>query len=101
MATLLTRNRIRRALVPLGVAFIDGCHDAEFVYHDTRKVLERSRPSSLILWHDFNPEVSHKFSWIREVCLGVERLIADKLVRGRILHLQDSWVGLYQVPATP
>jgi len=83
---------------PIDVAFVDGCHDAEFVYSDTRKVLARCRPGSLLLWHDFAPDLVEPYHWIREVCLGVERLFAEGFLRGKILHLQDSWVGLYKVP---
>ncbi len=83
---------------PIDVAFIDGCHDADFVYGDTRKILARSRPGTLVLWHDFAPDLAGVYGWILEVCLGVERLLREGLVRGRILHLQDSWVGLYRVP---
>jgi predicted O-methyltransferase YrrM len=80
------------------VAFIDGCHDADFVYNDTGLVLSHCGSGSLILWHDFNPELARVYHWIGEVCSGVERLYSDGLVRGRILHLRDSWVGLYRVP---
>lgn len=83
---------------PIDVAFIDGCHDADFVYHDTKKVLKRCRPGSLVIWHDFNPELARVYGWIKDVCTGVERLYADRLLTGRILHLQDSWTGLYVVP---
>ncbi|QWV99035.1 class I SAM-dependent methyltransferase [Geomonas nitrogeniifigens] len=83
---------------PIDVAFIDGCHDADFVYHDTRKVLKRCRPGSIVIWHDFNPELAKVYGWINDVCTGVERLYADRLLTGRILHLQDSWTGLYLVP---
>lgn len=83
---------------PIDVVFVDGCHDADFVYNDTRKVLKRCRPGSIIMWHDFNPELARVYHWISDVCEGVERLYAEKLIEGRILHLQDSWVGLYQVP---
>jgi len=87
---------------PIDVAFIDGCHDAEFVFNDTRKVLGACKPGSLVLWHDFNPELVRVYPWIREVCLGLERLYEAGLLHGRILHLQDSWVGLYRVqPAGP
>lgn len=84
---------------PIDVAFIDGCHDADFVYGDTKKVLEKSRPGSIVLWHDFSPGLAHVYGWIMEVCLGVERLYRDRLLRGKLLHLQDSWVGLYRVPS--
>lgn len=82
----------------IDVAFIDGCHDAEFVYSDTRKILKKCRPGSLILWHDFAPELAKVYSWIDEVCQGVERLYAEGIISGKILHLQDSWVGLYKIP---
>jgi predicted O-methyltransferase YrrM len=83
---------------PIDVALIDGCHDTEFVYGDTRKVLARCREGSLILWHDFHPGLRRVYPWIASVCRGVERLYQEGLLRGNILHLQDSWVGLYRVP---
>jgi hypothetical protein len=83
---------------PIDVALIDGCHDADFVYGDTRKVLAHSRPGSLILWHDFHPGLRRAHPWIASVCSGIERLYREGLLRGPILHLQDSWVGLYRVP---
>lgn len=83
---------------PIDVAFIDGCHDADFVYNDTRKVLKKCRPGSIIMWHDFNPDLLAVYDWIADVCRGVERLYAEGLIREKILHLQDSWVGLYVVP---
>ncbi len=82
---------------PIDVAFIDGCHDADFVYHDTRKVLARSRPGTIILWHDFCPPLARAHDWIEQVCIGIDRLLCRRLLRGRILHLQDSWIGLYRV----
>jgi len=83
---------------PIDVAFIDGCHDADFVYSDTKKVLHQCRSGSLLMWHDFNPTLSPVYHWINDVCDGVERLFAEGLLKGRILQLQDSWVGLYRVP---
>jgi predicted O-methyltransferase YrrM len=83
---------------PIDVAFIDGCHDADFVYNDTRKVLAHMRSGSFVLWHDFHPGLVEQYDWIRAVCLGVERLYDEKVIDGRILHLRDSWVGLYRVP---
>ncbi|MDF1579413.1 MAG: class I SAM-dependent methyltransferase [Desulfuromonadales bacterium] len=83
---------------PIDIAFVDGCHDADFVYNDTRKILKQCRPGSIVMWHDFNTELMRVYPWMRDVMTGVERLFADGLLRGRILHLQDSWIGLYQVP---
>jgi predicted O-methyltransferase YrrM len=83
---------------PIDVAFIDGCHDADFVFHDTAMALDRCRPGSLILWHDFSPRHAPVYQWIAAVCDGVERLYRKRRLRGPILHLEDSWVGLYRVP---
>lgn len=85
-------------LCRIDVAFIDGCHDAKFVFNDTVKVLKYMRPGGFILWHDFNPALSKKYHWIRSVCSGVERLCRKGLIKGRIFHIRDSWVGIYQVP---
>lgn len=83
---------------PIDVAFIDGCHDSDYVYNDTRKILKKCRPGSIILWHDFAPGLVKSYSWLGDVCRGVERLYSEGLISGRILHLQDSWIGLYKVP---
>lgn len=82
----------------IDVAFIDGCHDTEFVYNDTRKVLRQMKPGGVILWHDFNPDLVKKYDWINSVCLGVEKLYREGLIRGRIFHIRDSWVGIYRIP---
>lgn len=81
----------------IDVAFIDGCHDTEFVYNDTRKILKHMKPGGYILWHDFNIDLVKKYHWINSVCLGVEKLFRDGLINGRIFHIRDSWVGIYRV----
>jgi hypothetical protein len=78
-------------------AIIDGCHDTKFVYNDTKKILKHAQKGTFILWHDFNPSLVKKFNWIHSVCKGVDRLCQDGLITGRILHIKDSWVGIYQV----
>ena len=78
-------------------AFIDGCHDKEFVYNDTRKVLHSAKPGCFVLWHDFNLDLVDKHEWIGEVCLGVEKLFRRGLIKGRVYHIRDSWVGIYRV----
>lgn len=82
----------------IGVAFIDGCHDTDFVVRDTIKVLAHMQPGGFIMWHDFNPGLAKKFAWVGAVCEGVERLCCKGLIRGRILHVRDSWIGVYRVP---
>lgn len=83
---------------PIDVAFVDGSHDAEFVYNDTKKVLSQAKSGSFILWHDFNLELWNKYAWIHDVCKGVEMLLEHGLISGNIFHLRDSWVGIYKVP---
>jgi predicted O-methyltransferase YrrM len=81
----------------IDVAFIDGSHDTEFVYNDTRKVLKCMVPGSFIVWHDFNPALQDTYHWIADVCLGIEKLLEDGYLNGRIFHVRDSWMGVYQV----
>jgi predicted O-methyltransferase YrrM len=80
---------------PIDIAFVDGCHDADFVFNDTRKILKHAHPGTVILWHDFNPALIENFEWIADVCRGVEHLYAEGLIKGNILHVRDSWVGYY------
>lgn len=82
----------------IGIAFIDGCHDTDFVFNDTAKVLKHMRPGGFILWHDFNPSLAKQYNWIHSVCCGVEKLYRKGLIKGRIFHVKDSWTGIYQVP---
>jgi predicted O-methyltransferase YrrM len=82
---------------PIDIAFVDGCHDADFVFTDTRKILLHAHPGTVILWHDFNPELIGKYDWMADVYRGIERLYEAKLISGNILHVRDSWVGYYVV----
>ena len=82
---------------PIDIAFIDGSHDADFVCNDTRLLLKHAVPGSILMWHDFAPDLCRVYPWIAEVCLGVEHLYRKNLIQGRILHVQDSWIGLYCV----
>ena len=81
----------------IDVAFIDGCHDTEFVYNDTLKVLKHMAKGGFILWHDFNPHLTMKYEWIRNVCLALERLYSESRLAGKIYHIRDSWMGVYQI----
>jgi hypothetical protein len=80
------------------LAFIDGCHDTGYVYNDSNKLLPHIRSGGFMLWHDFNPALVDTFPWIRCVCEGVNRLGVRGLLAGRILHVRDSWIGIYRVP---
>jgi len=82
----------------INVALIDGCHDTNYVYHDTLKVLAHMLPGDFVMWHDFNPSMRKKFYWIDDVCRGVELLYKKGHIKGRIYLLKDSWVGLYCIP---
>lgn len=82
----------------IDIALVDGCHDADFVYNDSRKVLKSMKPGSFLLWHDFNFDLVDKKDWINEVCLGIEKLISTGFVKGPILHVRNSWLGIYQIP---
>lgn len=79
------------------VAFIDGCHDTEFIINDTKKVMSTMKEGGFILWHDFNLDLSKKHRWIGDVCLGVEKLYEEGVIKNRIFHLKDSWVGIYKI----
>jgi len=81
----------------IDVAYIDGCHDAAFVYNDTRKVLKRMKAGAFVLWHDFHPGLVDTYDWIGSVSLGVEKLLAEGIISGRIFHVRDSWVGIHRV----
>lgn len=78
-------------------AFIDGCHDREFVISDTLKVLKCMKPGAFILWHDFNPNLRSKYRWINDVMLGIEYLYKTGHLKNKVYHVKDSWIGIYRV----
>jgi predicted O-methyltransferase YrrM len=78
-------------------AYIDGCHDSDFVFNDTKKVLAYMKPGSFILWHDFNLNLAKKYKWINSVCLGIENLFKKGLLHGRIFQIKNSWTGIYRI----
>jgi hypothetical protein len=82
----------------IDIAYIDGCHDTDFVFNDSKKILKHMKPGSFMLWHDFNLNLVKKFHWINQVCLGVERLYKSGLLKDRIFHVKDSWIGVYRLP---
>lgn len=82
----------------IDVAFIDGCHDADFVYNDTVKILRHCHPGSILVFHDFSPRLIDANVAIQGVCEGVERLYWHKVLKGPIFQLQDSFMGIYKVP---
>jgi predicted O-methyltransferase YrrM len=81
----------------IDIAFIDGSHDTSFVINDTLKVLQYVHTGAFILWHDFNPRLASSYRWIKSVCLGVEKLFAQGILKGKIFHIRDSWIGIYRV----
>jgi predicted O-methyltransferase YrrM len=81
----------------IDVAFIDGCHDLDFVINDTRKVLSRCTPGSILLWHDFNPALAYRFPWIGEVVDAIDWMVQERILVGPVFHLQDSWVAIHRV----
>jgi len=78
-------------------AFIDGCHDTEFVYNDTKKVIQNMKKGSFVLWHDFNLDMVKRHSWLDWVCAGIEALYEDHILQGPIYHVKDSWTGIYRI----
>lgn len=77
---------------PVDIAFIDGSHDAEFVYNDTIKVIKALNKGSFLLWHDFNPDLHKRYNWIYAVMQGIEYLYEDNILKGDIYHVRNSWI---------
>lgn len=87
---------IPKEIDQLSLVYIDGCHDKEFVYSDTKKILNRVRPGGFILWHDCTPVYRDKFYWIDEVMKGIEELIVENIISGEIINVRNSWIGVWR-----
>lgn len=81
----------------IDIAYIDGCHDSEFVYNDTKKIIKNMKSGSFILWHDFNLDLVENYDWIKAVCSGIENLYKNGLLHYKIFHIHDSWTAIYRV----
>ena len=80
----------------ISVCYVDAAHDTELVYNDSRKIYPRIKNGGFICWHDFNPELRNKFEWIDSAMRGVEWFVNEYSSDGEIVHLKDSWVGVYR-----
>jgi len=78
----------------LTLIFVDGCHDAEYVYHDTKKFYPYVKTGGFIVWHDFCPSSRHKskFHWLDNSMSGVEKFCEEFNVE-TVYHLKHSWMG--------
>ncbi len=82
----------------LAMVFVDAAHDTEAVFKDSLLIAPRVRPGGYIVWHDFHPGLRRKFDWIDAVMRGVELFFQAHGLVPEILHLKDSWMGVWQVP---
>jgi predicted O-methyltransferase YrrM len=84
-------------LPKVDIAFIDGCHDTEYVIRDTELILKFCKPGSWVIWHDFCPELAERYEWMSDVQKGVHELVLKNYFDGPVMHLQDSFVGMARV----
>lgn len=85
----------------ISVCYVDAAHDTELVYNDSRKIYPRIKNGGFICWHDFNPKLRNKFDWIDSAMRGVEWFVNEYSPDGEIVHLRDSWVGVYRKKVCP
>jgi predicted O-methyltransferase YrrM len=90
--------RIPTYICDLSVVFVDGCHDAQYVYNDSKNVFGRIKKGGFIVWHDFSSKYRSypEFSWINDCMLGVERFCTEANIDS-IFHLENSYMGFYRV----
>jgi hypothetical protein len=92
-----TKNwQIPAEICDLSLVYVDGCHDTDFVYHDTRLVLERVMNGGFILWHDCSPLYRNNYAWIDSAMRGIEKVLAEGLITPYILNVKHSWIGLWR-----
>lgn len=88
--------KVEEEINDLSLVFIDGCHDEEFVYSDTKLILDRVKKGGFILWHDFSPHCRSNFVWINDSMKGVEKLMKEKLISAYVLNVRGSWIGIWR-----
>ena len=91
-----TKNwQIPPEICDLSLVYVDGCHDTDCVYHDTRLVLDRVIKGGFILWHDCSSVYRGNYAWIDTAMQGIERLLTEGLITPYILNVKHSWIGLW------
>ncbi len=88
--------KVESEINSLSLVFVDGCHDEEFVYSDTKLILDRVKQGGFVLWHDFSPDYRGNFCWINDSMKGVERLMSEKLITPYVLNVKGSWIGIWR-----
>jgi hypothetical protein len=79
------------------MAFIDGCHDTRYIINDTLKVLPLMRQHGFLIWHDFNPRLTHQFPWLNKVIAGVKALYAGGHLSQPTLYLRNSFTAVHRL----
>ena len=82
----------------LALVFVDAAHDANRVCQDSHLVFDRVKAGGFVCWHDFSPQQREQFHWIDSSMRGVEQFFAQAGLDGEIIHLKDSWIGVYRKP---
>lgn len=83
----------------ISLLYVDGCHDSQAVYSDTKLSIERVIPGGFILWHDFSPIYRKNFHWIDACMKGIERLYDEGILTGPIFNVKNSWIGIWKKPS--
>lgn len=80
----------------ISLCYIDAAHDTELVYNDSKLIFPLVIDGGYICWHDFNPDLRYKYDWIDSAMRGVEWFMEEFSLEGEIVHLKNSWVGVYK-----
>lgn len=88
--------RLPEEINELSLVYIDGCHDREYVYSDTKLIFDRVLPGGFILWHDCSPVYRRNYPWIHQVMLALEQLVEEKVITPFVLNVKHSWIGIWR-----
>jgi len=80
----------------LSLVYIDGSHDTDFVYHDTKMILDKVIKDGFILWHDCSPVYRRNYEWIDAAMKGIELILDEGLIKPFILNVKHSWIGIWR-----
>lgn len=83
-------------LKDVGLGFIDGCHDANYVISDTTKILNTMRSGGFLLLHDFSLNDRWRYKWIDNVCVAVEKMYKLGIISGPLYTIKNSWTCIYK-----
>jgi hypothetical protein len=77
-------------------AFIDGCHDKEYIKFDTINILRKLSHDGIIVWHDANIKLVDNFYWHKNAIEAIDEMFASSILKFPVFQIRNSFTLIYK-----